>query len=92
MATPAFCQTAFCGPTLGNLIDLASGRDDLLVIHSEVYRTTEDGVERPLERASSRRLPDDYGLTIEPVLYVTDAQGTITARADAVVDRSRWKS
>jgi hypothetical protein len=29
-----------------------------------------------------------YGLTFEPVLYVTDAAGIITARADVIVDRS----
>ncbi|MCB1271495.1 MAG: hypothetical protein KDB31_08730, partial [Microthrixaceae bacterium] len=38
VATPAYCQTAFCGPTLGNLVDLAEGRDDLTVIHAEVYQ------------------------------------------------------
>jgi hypothetical protein len=86
VATPAFCQTAFCGPTLGNLIDLADGRDDLLVIHSEVY--LEPKSEPDLSDAMLAPVPEDYALTIEPVLYVTDAAGTITARADAVVDRS----
>lgn len=86
VATPAFCQTAFCGPTLGNLIDLAEGREDLIVIHSEVYLKPKS--ETDLSEAALAPLPEDYGLTIEPVLYVTDEAGTITARADAVVDRT----
>ncbi|MGI9578501.1 MAG: hypothetical protein ACR2OH_09900 [Microthrixaceae bacterium] len=90
VATPAFCQTAFCGPTLGNLVDLASDREDLIVIHSEVYQ-------RPklessdLSAAQLAPVPDAYGLAIEPVLYVTDARSTITARADALIDRSEME-
>jgi len=87
VATPAFCQTAFCGPTLGNLIDLADGRDDLIVIHSEVYLSAKQA-EDDLATAPLAPVPADYGLNIEPVLYVTDDAGVITARADAVVDRS----
>lgn len=86
VATPAFCQTAFCGPTLGNLIDLGEARDDMVVIHSEVYKTPK--AETDLSTAALAPLPEDYGLTIEPVLYVTDDRGTITARADAIIDRS----
>ncbi len=86
IATPAFCQTAFCGPTLGNLIDLGADREDLVIIHSEVYESPKD--EENLATAALAPVPADYGLTIEPVLYVTDESGIITARADAVVDRS----
>jgi hypothetical protein len=90
VATPAFCQTAFCGPTLGNLIDLASTAEDMVVIHAEVYQSpkTESS---DLSAAQLAPLPDAYGLTIEPVLYVTDEQSTIIARADAIIDRTEMQ-
>ncbi|MEZ5237729.1 MAG: hypothetical protein R2716_01820 [Microthrixaceae bacterium] len=87
VATPAYCQTAFCGPTLGNLIDVADGRDDLVVIHSEVYEKPKEA-KGDLANAPLAPLPDKYGLLLEPVLYVTDASHTITTRADAMIDRS----
>ncbi len=86
VATPAYCQTTFCGPTLGNLIDIADGRDDLVVIHSEVYLSPKQAPD--LLTAPLAPVPADYGLTLEPVLYVTDTEGVITARADAVIDRT----
>lgn len=87
VATPAYCQTEFCGPTLGNLMDIVDGRDDLLVIHSEVYLNPKSA-RGDLAAAPLAPLPDKYGLLLEPVLYVTDRSGTITTRADATIDRS----
>jgi hypothetical protein len=87
VATPAYCQTAFCGPTLGNLIDIADGRDDLTVIHSEVYKNPKSA-KGDLAAAPLAPLPEKYGLLLEPVLYVTDGTGVITTRADAMIDRS----
>lgn len=87
VATPAYCQTAFCGPTLGNLIDIADGRDDLIVIHSEVYQNPKSA-KGDLAAAPLAPLPEKYGLLLEPVLYVTDDKGVITTRADAMIDRS----
>jgi hypothetical protein len=87
VATPAYCQTAFCGPTLGNLIDIADGRDDLIVIHSEVYQNPKSS-KGDLATAPLAPLPEKYGLLLEPVLYVTDDMGVITTRADAMIDRS----
>ncbi len=90
IATPAYCQTAFCGPTLGNLIDVADGRDDLIVIHAEVYRNPKSA-DGDLADAPLAPVPDKFGLQIEPVLYVTDAKGKITTRADAMIDRTEME-
>lgn len=87
VATPAYCRTAFCGPTLGNLMDLAEGRDDLVVIHAEVYKDPKTS-KGDLAGAPLAPLPDKYGLLLEPVLYVTDGSHSITTRADAMIDRS----
>ncbi len=90
VATPAYCQTAFCGPTLGNLMDIADSRDDLTVIHAEVYKVPKE-TKGDLSSAPLAPLPDKYGLLLEPVLYVTDTKGLITTRADAMIDRSEME-
>lgn len=85
LATPAYCQTTACGPILDLLIEEASGRDDLIVIHSEVYQNPK-GVD-DLSQAALAPLPAAYDMLWEPSLFVTDSSNTIVARGDIVVDR-----
>ena len=86
VATPAYCQTAVCGPILDTLVDQASGRTDITVIHSEVYRNPKDV--RDIQDANLAPVPDTYDLRFEPAMFVTNAAGTIVARADITVDRT----
>lgn len=86
LATPAYCQTAACGPILDLLIDEAAGRDGLVVIHAEVYKNPK-GVP-DLSQAQLAPLPETYDMLWEPSLFVTDAANTIVARGDIVVDRA----
>jgi len=86
VATPAYCQTAVCGPTLDNLMAIVGDRDDLVVVHTEVYRQPK--TESDLSQAPLAPLPEAYGLAFEPTMFVTDTKGTITARADIIIDRS----
>lgn len=86
VATPAYCQTAVCGPTLDLLTESVQGRDDLVVVHAEVYANP-TAVEE-ISQADLAPLTAAYHLDLEPVLFVTDAAGTITARADVTVDRA----
>ena len=89
VASPAYCQTAVCGPILDILMEQAAGRSDLTVIHSEVYK---DAKAQPdLSTATLAPVPEAYHLTFEPVLFVTDRSGTIVARADVAVDRDEMK-
>ncbi len=87
IATPGFCQTEWCGPVIDLLIETAAERDDLNVVHGEVYvdaqRDTEAGVARELTPVVTA-----YGLPFEPVLFIVAADGTILRRLDAVYDRS----
>lgn len=85
LATPAYCQTAACGPILDLLIEEAGGRDDLIVIHAEVYKDPKDVAD--LAQATLAPLPAAYEMFWEPSLFVTDAANTIVARGDIVVDR-----
>ncbi len=84
IATPAFCQTVICGPVVDLLIEAAAARDDLSVVHAEVWRNAEavftpDGATPVIET---------YALGYEPSLYVADGSGVVTARLDLAWDRT----
>lgn len=76
IATPQFCQTDVCGPSVENLISNATGRDDINIIHAEVFenfaRDTDNG-DFP-ERAP---LLIEWQVDFEPSLFVAGADNTI---------------
>jgi hypothetical protein len=73
-ATPAFCQTAVCGPTVDVLEEVRQdGFDDVTFIHCEIY---EDAGETLGDPVAAWELPT------EPWMYVVDAGDTIVRRAD----------
>jgi hypothetical protein len=79
ISTPAFCQTAICGPVLDLLVDR---RDQLAqtvsFVHAEVY--TDDTASTPTEAVQT------YGLTWEPALFLAMPDGTIVSRLDYTFD------
>lgn len=89
IATPGFCQTAICGPVVDLLIEAAADRDDLQVIHAEVYVDPEndDGIAGGAG-GELTEVVDAYGLPYEPVLYVVGADGVVRRRLDAIYDGS----
>ena len=87
LSTPAYCQTAVCGPVLDLLTAETGGRTDITVIHSEVYKNPKEFADN-LAKAPLAPLPDAYQMSFEPSLFITDASGVLRARADAIVDRS----
>jgi hypothetical protein len=70
ISTPAFCQTAICGPVLDLLVDrqkdLAS---TVAFVHAEVY--TDSTAKTTTEAVQT------YGLTYEPALFLALPDGTI---------------
>ena len=86
VATPAYCQTAVCGPVLDMLVEAVGSRTDIAVLHNEVYKNPKDV--RDLNDAALAQVPQAYDLRFEPVLFVTNAAGTVVARADITVDRT----
>lgn len=89
IATPGFCQTAICGPVVDLLIDAAATRDDLHVIHAEVY--VDPYNDEGLANGAGGDLTAvvaAYELPYEPVLFVVDAEGVILRRLDAIYDGS----
>jgi hypothetical protein len=82
IATPAFCQTAICGPVLDLLLARAAQyAETVTMIHVEVY---------PNEAAVGRTTTDvvnAYGLPWEPSLFLALPDGTITNRLDYTFDQ-----
>lgn len=77
IGTPAFCQTGTCAPALESIIDVADEYADRYVfVHAEVYADDTATITAPAVEAA--------GLTYEPALFITDADGTIVERLDAV--------
>ncbi len=82
VSTPAYCQVAICGPVLDVLTSAAPSSPGVAVIHLEVYPNGE-----PTDAtALSPLVTDPLHLTYEPVLFVADAAGLVTARLDNIYD------
>lgn len=79
IGTPAHCQTGTCGPGLEYLVASASDYADRAVfVHAEVYTDDTATTVAPAVTA--------LNLVYEPVIYVTDAAGTVVDRLDIVWD------
>jgi hypothetical protein len=84
IGTPAHCQTATCGPGLDFLIDIARELGDAAVfVHAEVYADADATEIAPAVTA--------YALDYEPVIWVTDATGTVVRRIDIVWDQDELR-
>ena len=80
-ATPAFCQTALCGPTLEIVKEVTSDRDDLDVVHVEPFEleAARNGSLVPIETMS------EWHLATEPWVFVVDADGLISASFEGIL-------
>lgn len=79
--TPAFCQTALCGPTLETVKEATAGRSDLDVVHVEPFdlELATQGTLMPIESM------DDWGLQTEPWVFVVDADGVVAASFEGII-------
>ena len=90
-ATPKFCVTAQCGPTLDRLKAIAAKHPDLTFINVEPYvlEPDEDGQLQPVMTGDPPNLTvvpavEAFGLLSEPYVYVVDADGTVTAAFEII--------
>jgi hypothetical protein len=82
-ATPAFCQTATCGPMLDMVKDVAGFHPDVNFIHVEVYENLDAASREDLvivKAVEAWRLPS------EPWVFVVDSRGFITAKFEGALD------
>jgi hypothetical protein len=75
-ATPQLCQSRVCGPVVDVALQMSKDYGDRIeFIHQEVYRDNDPtlGVREPLAR---------FNPPTEPLLFVVDQDGRITARLE----------
>jgi hypothetical protein len=80
VSTPAFCQTAICGPVLDLVVDRQARLQQAgaTVVHAEVY--TDKTAQFTTSTVGA------LGLTYEPSLFLAGADGIVTARLDYTFD------
>lgn len=84
LSTPVFCVSRFCGPLVETLSDLAHEYGEQAeFIHIEIWENFQDSV---LNEAAGPWIQTNDGER-EPWVYLVDADGTISARWDNVIDR-----
>jgi len=90
-ATPAFCQTGYCGPTVELVKSVAREyEDDIEFVNIEPYELhmTENGLQPLLDEAGQLQPVQaalDYGIPVEPYLFVVDAEGRTFAKFEGIV-------
>jgi hypothetical protein len=88
-ATPKFCQTATCGPTLEKVKTVAAAHPDVTFINVEPYQLElVDGQLQPVVSASNQlqTVPatDAYGLLTEPYVFVVGGDGAVKASFELI--------
>jgi hypothetical protein len=89
--TPAFCQTATCGPTIDKVKEVANNHpDDVNFVHVEPYLMhVNNGYLQPLlsEAGSLQSAPWTvrYGLRTEPYVIIIDAEGLVRAKFEGAI-------
>jgi hypothetical protein len=83
-ATPARCESRYCGPVLDELLKLVDGyRDRVQFVHVEIYTSL---TSRDLIPAVTA-----WGLPGEPWLFGVDANGVVVARLDGAFGSDEQK-
>ncbi len=86
IATPAYCQTAICGPVLDVLLSQQTEFPEVSMVHAEVYKDPE-AVDN-IADATLAPVVDAYHLGYEPALFLANSDGTIAVRLDTIFDES----
>lgn len=82
-ATPAFCQSATCGPILDNVKRVAPDFPEMNFVHVEIYENLDATTQEELRVVAA---VDAWRLPSEPWVFVVDAAGLIAARFEGAVD------
>lgn len=91
-STPAYCQTATCGPQLDVIKELkAEYADRMSFIHIEVYDNPHE-IEGDLSRAVISPTAEEWGLPSEPWTFLMDGGGIIRAKFEAFTTREELEA
>ena len=88
-ATPKFCTSQTCGPTLNKLKPVAAAHPEMTFINVEPYQLKDDnGQLQPVLDAQNALIPVDaaiaFKLSTEPFVFVVGADGTVSASFELV--------
>ncbi|MGH8953225.1 MAG: TlpA family protein disulfide reductase [Acidimicrobiia bacterium] len=82
-ATPAFCETATCGPMLDTVNEISPDYPDVTFIHVEVYENLDATSREELRLVEA---VEAWNLPSEPWVFVIDGVGVVTAKFEGTVD------
>ncbi len=87
-ATPAFCETALCGPTLGTVKSATDGREELDVVHVEPFdlELAPTGTFEPIPPMT------EWGLVTEPWVFVVAADGRVAATFEGIMGQAELEA
>jgi hypothetical protein len=85
VSTPAFCQTAICGPVLDLFVAAQAAAPDVAFIHVEVFASA-DAVEAEGLAATLAPAVAALDLPFEPCLFLIGADGVLRRRLDVIYD------
>jgi hypothetical protein len=79
-ATPARCQSMYCGPVLDEMLSVMGRyQDRVTFVHVEIWKG--------LRGADHAPTVDAWGIETEPWLYTIDGAGTIKGRLDGAIGK-----
>ena len=92
-ATPKFCTSEQCGPTLDSIKPVAEAHPDVTFINVEPYQLEDqDGQLQPVLDANGQLqaapATDEWGLLSEPWIFVVDRDGIVRGSFEGVVGQS----
>jgi hypothetical protein len=97
-ATPAFCASATCAPTLDLVKSVAAEyKPAMSFIHVEPYELEDAGGQlQPVLSAENRPIPVDsvteWGLPTEPYIFVVDADGKVSAKFEGIASAEELRA
>jgi hypothetical protein len=92
IATPAFCETAYCGPVLDVMLELRPDFPNIEFLHAEVYQNPNEADGNFLdERVLRSPTVVDLDLPFEPTLFLLRPDRTIMDRIDNVYDNTELR-
>lgn len=83
-ATPKFCTSAVCGPTLDDVEAVAKDFPDITFIHTEIYEDN-DPAKPPVPAVT------EWGLPSEPWVFVVGSDGRLVAKFEGSAPASELR-
>ena len=92
-ATPKFCTSQQCGPTLDSIKPIAEAHPDVTFINVEPYVLEyKEGQLQPVldadKQLQAAPATDEWGLLSEPWIFVVDGDGIVTGSFEGVVGQA----